>query len=210
MTLLRRTPPGRAGRLWLRRRLRTAEQGREQLDRKLRILLPELEARRAAADGRRAEWGTTCAQAETWLLRAALLGGQDALRCAAAAAPARVEISWITRMGLRYPDDAAVVGPAQQPATGAVVNAATGPAREAARAALEAGVRTAAAEEAVRRLEAEVEATRRRLRALDERWLPSLRAALVGLELSLAQAEQEDALRLRRAAPTAAARSDPP
>ena len=43
MALLARIPPGRAGRMWLRRRLATAERGREQLDRKLRILLPDLQ-----------------------------------------------------------------------------------------------------------------------------------------------------------------------
>ena len=42
--------------------------------------------------------------------------------------------------------------------------------------------------------------TRRRLRALDKRWLPWLRAELADVELSLEQTEQEDALRLRRAA----------
>jgi V/A-type H+-transporting ATPase subunit D len=62
-----------------------------------------------------------------------------------------------------------------------------------------AGVRSAAAEEAVRRVEAEIAVTRRRIRALDRRWLPQLHAALALLEQSLVQAEQEDAVRLRRA-----------
>ena len=46
--------------------------------------------------------------------------------------------------------------------------------------------------------------TRRRLRALDKRWLPRLRDELVRLELTLEQTEQEDTLRLRRAAATTA------
>jgi V/A-type H+-transporting ATPase subunit D len=105
-------------------------------------------------------------------------------------------------MGLRYPDDAEV-RPAPAPATAGLGGAATAPAAAAVRAALAAGVTTAAAEQAVRLLEAEVAVTRRRLRALDTRWLPSLQAALADLELSLAQAEQEDGVRLRRAGPAA-------
>jgi V/A-type H+-transporting ATPase subunit D len=66
-------------------------------------------------------------------------------------------------------------------------------------AALAAGVRSAAAEEAVRRVESEVAVTRRRLRALDKRWLPWLEQSLAELELSLEQAEQEEGARLRLA-----------
>ena len=55
--------------------------------------------------------------------------------------------------------------------------------------------------------------TRRRLHALDKRWLPWLSAALADLELGLEQAEHEDGIRLRRAlagAPTGGTRSVPP
>jgi V/A-type H+-transporting ATPase subunit D len=41
--------------------------------------------------------------------------------------------------------------------------------------------------------------TRRRLRALDKRWLPWLAESLRTLELSLEQVEQDDGIRLRRA-----------
>ena len=78
-------------------------------------------------------------------------------------------------------------------------NAALRPAVTACRAALLAGARTAAAEEAVRRLEREIALTRRRIRALDKRWLPWLHTALHERELTLEQAEQEDGVRLRRA-----------
>ena len=56
------------------------------------------------------------------------------------------------------------------------------------------------AEDAVRRLDAEIVVTRRRLRALDKRWLPWLRQSLAVLELAIEQGEQEDGMRLRRAA----------
>lgn len=199
MPLSSRIPHGRAGRLWLRHRLATAERGRDQLDRKLRVLLPERQRIGAEAQRRRTEWSDACANARTWLLRAALLGGQDALRGAAAADPVEVEITWTTSMGLSYPDSATIASPSPEPPQAS--NSAIPPATSAVRDALAAGARTAAAEEALRRLDTEIALTRRRVRALDKRWLPWLRTSLAELDLTLQQAEQEDAARLRRAAP---------
>ena len=203
-------PPGRAGRNWLRRRLTTAERGRGQLDRKLRSLFPEQQRLRIKAARDRADWESACGAAQTWLLRAVLLGGQDAIRGASPTEPARIEVEWTTTMGLGYPRGAR---PASEPATGASTglapssaasgpsgNAAIAPATAAFQTALAAGVRTAAAEEAVRRIDAEIAVTRRRLRALDRRWLPRLQHELNRLDLALEQSEQEDGLRLRRAA----------
>ena len=199
MALLARVPPGRAGRLWLRSRLATARRGREQLDRKMRILVPELQRRRLQAERCRREWAAAMDQAQTWLLRAALLGGQDVVRHAVGPDRAEVELTWTTTVGLSYPVDVTVVGP-QDDTLPLAANSAIGPAAAAYRAALLAGVRTAAAEEAVRRVEAESAITRRRLRALEKRWLPALDDALRALELSLEQSEQEDSMRLRRTA----------
>lgn len=204
MALLARIPPGRAGRLWLRRRLDTAERGRDQLDRKLRILVPELQRRRIQADLCRKDWAEACSDATTWLLRATLLGGQDAVRHAVPPHLAEVELTWTTAVGLSYPADVRLVSlPEDAPLLPG--NAAIAPAAAAFRAALLAGVRTAAAEEAVRRVEAESAVTRRRLRALEKRWLPWLHESLAALELALEQGEQEDSVRLRR---TAAAQPD--
>ncbi|GAA2154576.1 hypothetical protein GCM10009844_40610 [Nocardioides koreensis] len=192
-----RVPPGRAGRIWLHRRLAAAERGREQLDRKLRILLPELQRRRLRAERFDREWRAACAVARTWLLRVAILGGEDAVVGAAAAEPARVEVTWATTMGLGYPAGAELVtqpGRAVPPANAAVV-----PAVEAFEAALRAGVGSAAADEAVRRVEAEIAVTRRRMRALERRWMPWLREALAEREAALEQGEREDGVRLRRA-----------
>ena len=199
MPSLAAVPPGRAGRTWLRRRLSTAERGREQIDRKLRILFPEQQRLRIQADRDRAAWWSACADADRWLLRAALLGGQDGIRDASTLEPVTVEVRWSTTMGLSYPSGAEV-SPAADDVSLPAANSAIAPAATAFREALRAGVRTAAAEEAVRRLDAEIAVTRRRLRALDKRWLPRLRAELVSLELTLEQTEQEDAQRLRRAA----------
>lgn len=209
MPTLTAVPPGRAGRSWLRRRLATAERGREQIDRKLRILFPEQQRLRILAERQRADWVAACGEADRWLLRAALLGGQDGIRDASTLQPVTVEVRWSTAMGLSYPSGADL-SPARDDVALPVANAAIGPAAAAVRRALEAGVRTAAAEEAVRRLDAEIAVTRRRLRALDKRWLPRLRAELVILELTLEQAEQEDAQRLRRAAATTSERTARP
>jgi V/A-type H+-transporting ATPase subunit D len=183
--------------MWLRRRLDTAERGRDQLDRKLRILIPERQRLRIRADHRREEWIAAHAEAQTWLLRASLLSGQDAIR--GAAPPDLVDLTVLSTssMGLVYPEDVTLASYGRDlPALPG--NAAVAPAATALRAALLAGARAAAADEAVRRLEAEIAVTRRRMRALDKRWLPWLRDALATLELSLEQAEQEDNTRLRR------------
>ncbi len=197
MPISARVPPGRAGRIWLRRRLATARRGRDQLDRKLRILQPEVQRQRIRAARSHEEWRRACARVRLWTTRVALVSGQDAFRHAAARHPAVVELSWATSMGVVYPSAVSVT---TTPEPGAVVdNAAVAPALEATRTALLAGARAAAADEAVRRIEAEIDVTRRRLHALDRRWLPWLEAELARLELALEQAEHEDGVRLRRA-----------
>jgi len=193
-----RVPPGRAGRLWLARRLGTAERGRDQLDRKLRLLVQDQQRMRILAERARAEWRTAFREADTWLLRAAVLGGQDAVRGAAAPSLVEVNVTWASEMGLTYP---ATVELASTSGTVDHIdgNAALAPAATAFRVALLAGARCGAAEEAVRLLELEVALTKRRLRALEKRWVPWLQAALRERELVLEQSEQEDGIRTRRA-----------
>ena len=200
MPAAKRIPPGRAGRLWLHRHLSTAQRGRDQLDRKLRILVPERQLRWTQAEQCGAEWLRTCEEARTWLLRVSLLGGQDAVRAASVGPPLQVEISWATAMGLRYPDSVTFTGAGPEPPY--LGNAAVRPAAAAFRAAMLAGARTAAAQEALRRIDEEIGITRRRVRALDKRWIPWLRASLASLDLALEQAEQDDGARLRRTTST--------
>ena len=59
-------------------------------------------------------------------------------------------------------------------------------------------------------METEVAVTRRRMRALDKRWLPWLEQSLAALELSLEQAEQEEGARLRLASAAMPARGAEP
>ena len=61
-------PPGRAGRLWLQRRLQVARRGADLLDRKLRLLADELGRLRTDSARTGAEWDRRCADAERWLL----------------------------------------------------------------------------------------------------------------------------------------------
>jgi V/A-type H+-transporting ATPase subunit D len=191
-------PPGRAGRLWLRRRQAVAERGRAQLDRKLRILLPQQQSHRMRTAHLQQQCVEASEQARTWVLRAALLGGEDALRSGAPLEPAEARVGWQVVMGVALPIDADVRFPA--PSGFPPANAAVGPAAEAVRRTVRSAVRLAAAEEALRRLDAEVAVTRRRLRAIETHWLPWLEAERARLEQALEQDEQDDGLRLRRAA----------
>ena len=195
-TGIRGVPPGRAGRVWLRRRLTAARRGRDQLDRKLRILLSERRRLRVLLDGQRHDWSDAWRQAQTWLLRAALLGGEDSIRVAGARERPSASIQWETVMGVLYPVSISVQRGGDEPDR-VWGNAALAPAQLALWRAVETGGRVAVTEEAIRRLEAEISLTRRRLRALDQRWLPRLGDALHDLELTLEQAEQEEGIRVR-------------
>jgi V/A-type H+-transporting ATPase subunit D len=198
-----RVPPGRAGRLWLRGRLQVAERGLDLLDRKLRILRREHERLALLTQRTGDRWEQACREAETWLLRAALLGGQRALRLSAASPAAEVTIAWRDTMGLRYPAEATcdLATEASPPLPG---TAALAPATAAYRAALAAAVQHAAATAALEIVADEIAATSQRLRAIQDRWIPRLQATLAEVELALDESEQADAARLRRAAATQA------
>jgi V/A-type H+/Na+-transporting ATPase subunit D len=189
-------PPGRAGRLWLVRRLQVARRGADLLDRKLLILTSELGRLRESAARAAADWDRCCADAEQWLLRAGMLGGQRAVRLAAPGPAADVTISYRLTMGVRYPVGAECVSPASATWDDPVLTGT----RQAHDAALAAAVRHAAAAEAVRVIEAEMLATRYRLRAVRDRWIPRLEQALTEVTLAIEEQELADAARLRLAA----------
>ncbi len=188
-------PPGRAGRLWLTRRLRVAWRGADLLDRKLRILTDQLSGLRDAAAQTAAEWNRCCADAEQWLLRASLLGGQRAIRLAADGQAADVTISYALTMGVRHPASAICLIPDPVTWDGTALTAT----RQAHRAALAAAVRHAAAAEALRVVEAEALVTRYRLRAVRDRWIPRLEQALAEVTFAIEEQELADAARLRLA-----------
>ncbi len=188
-------PPGRAGKLWLTRRLQVARRGADLLDRKLRILQGDLDRFRDAAARTAAEWDRCCADAEQWLVRASLLGGERAVRLAADGQLATVTIPYAVTMGVRHPASPACAIPAPLTWDGPTL-ART---RQAHAAALQAAVQHAAAAEAVRVIEAETLATRYRLRAIEDRWIPRLEQALAEVTLALEEQELADASRLRLA-----------
>jgi V/A-type H+-transporting ATPase subunit D len=192
---LRRVPPGRSGRLWLQHRLAVAERGAALLDQKLRILRAEVRRATLAADTSGAAWTAAAEEAGRWLLRASLLGGERAVRLASDGVLAQVELTWASTMGVRHPAGATCVLPPQ--ADLPLGGAALVQAREAHLRAVDAAVRHAADVAAVQLLRAEEAATRRRLRAVQERWVPLLESTLRAAELGLEEQEHEDGVRLR-------------
>jgi len=200
MAKLLHVPPGRAGRLWLQHRLSTAQHGADLLDHKLRILRTEREQLALQQDRMTAEWESASREADRWLLRGVLLGGQRSVQLAAAPAPAEVRICWEQSMGVRYPAEAICTVPDPSPDAPPPSNAALVAARDCYRRAVQAAVRQAAIETAVRVLQAQETATRRRLRAIEDRWIPRLQEALAELQIKLEEDEHSDAVRLRWAA----------
>ncbi len=189
-------PPGRAGRIWLVRRLQTARRGADLLDRKLRILQGEL-ARLQAADAQTAaQWDMCQADARTWLLRAALLSGERAIRLADDGQAADVQVRYGTTMGIRYPATATCTVPQAATWDGPVMARV----RLAHRAALAAAAQHAASSAAVGAVDSEVRATRYRLRAVRDRWIPGLERALAEVTFTIEELERADAARLRLAA----------
>ncbi|MGI5229655.1 V-type ATP synthase subunit D [Actinoallomurus sp. CA-142502] len=194
MTILARVPPGRAGRLWLRRRLEVTRRGVDVLQRQLRILVREHDRLASVAERTRRAWESACADADMWALRACMADGRRALR---PSPPADVTVRWEETMGLRHPA-AATCRPAGDPPPMAC-SAALAEARRAARTALQAAVDHAVAREAERRVARRIAVIRQRIRALEDRWLPRLTAAIKEIDLALEEAERADAARLRRA-----------
>jgi V/A-type H+-transporting ATPase subunit D len=200
MVDLRRIPPGRAGRLWLTGRLRSARLATDLLERKLRILRLERERFDLRADRTGRRWGTSWRTADRWGTRAAVLGGHRAALLCAPAGRATVEVAWANAMGVRYPAEAVCrlpVAAVGDPVAGTVTIVE---ATEAYRAAVVAAVAHAAAEAARRAVDAELAATGRRRRAIADRLLPGLEAALASVTADLEETERAETVRLRWAA----------
>jgi V/A-type H+-transporting ATPase subunit D len=197
---LRGVPPGRAGWLWLRRRLAAADRAATLLDRKLRMLRAEHDRLGPVADRARRSWVATCATADRWLTRAAVVGGERGIRLATGEAEAEAELTWVGLMGARYPAAAVCQLPGPADGVDIAASAALPEAVAAHRAAVRAGVEYAVVAEAVRVVDAEAAATRRRLRVLTDRYIPRLVAALDAATQRLAEAERAEAVRTRWAA----------
>lgn len=186
----------RAGRLRLLARRDVAGRASELLQSKEEAL--ERERARLEGYARRAgdEWRVSIDTVHDALVRARMLGGCDEIDRVSVDQPARIVIDWQTSMGIAYPADVDVErGRGFAP----VSTAALRPVIDCAGTALDAAVRHAAASLAVRRIESELVATRRRRRAIDDRMLPSLDAQLHRLELHLDELDRAEAMRVRLA-----------
>ncbi len=200
MTRVRGMPSGRAGRGWLVRRVGTAGRAASLLDRKLRILRREQERYTRRSEEALEEWTRALASAEEWALRAALLGGAGALVPELDGASADVTVEWSAVMGARFPSSARVDLPDLPPGSWLPASSAVDAAAAAYRVALEAAVDAAVSRAAARVVTEEIDATRFRKRAIEDRWLPRLQAASAELDLVLSETEAGEAGRLRLAA----------
>lgn len=191
-----RAPAGRAGRLWLRRRLAAAEHAVDLLERKLRILRAEQDRLALLLQRTEREWRARDAEAERSLLRATLLGGRRALALADDGRLAVVTVEHTVTMGVRYPARVGYRPPEPLPRTPEGVSLAA--ARRACQAALAAACEHAAATAAAATVDRDVAETRQRVQAIRNRWLPQLRQALGDVEFTLEEQEREDGARLRQ------------
>lgn len=140
------------------------------------------------------QWRNQLDAARTWLLRVKALGAGPEL--GTIGEPATIEIQWQTSMGVTYPGSVSSTAGSTPPL---VSTAALGPARAAYEQALAAGAQHAAAGVALRRVQSELVATRRRRRALEQRLEPRLEDELHQLDLVLDERDREAAIRTRLA-----------
>ncbi|MFJ9712745.1 V-type ATP synthase subunit D [Streptomyces sp. NPDC101234] len=195
-----RVPAGRAGRLQLRRSLATALRGADLLERKLRLLLDRERVARRAAEEAGEVWRQRLAEADTWLVRGVLLGGEAALAEAAPTDRAAADVTWAALMGVRHPATVSWKDAVRSPEEPTPPNSALAHAETAYRAAVRAAAEHAVQRAAADLLAAEAVRTRQRVRALRRHWIPRLRDELTAVELALEEGEHEEAVRRRWAA----------
>jgi len=194
-----RIPPGRAGRTWLVARLEIAARGAELLDRKRQALLREqLRLRRELAEARSA-WNAAAADVAQWTARSAILDGSVRLELLVrhVQGHAAVELSWSNLMGARLPAAAGIEFPEAPPLSALGASSAMVLLDRACREAALAAVRCAAAERAEAEVSAELGRAVRRLRALEDRWIPQHKQALAQLDLALDESQREQSARVR-------------
>jgi vacuolar-type H+-ATPase subunit D/Vma8 len=186
----------RAGRIRLVERLDVAKRAAVLLHSKEVAL--ERERVRLEAHAARAalQWHERCSEAGSWLDRARALGASHELTTIIARDqhPATVTQRWQTSMGIVYPGS---VECSPRTPSALTSTAALGPTADAYGRALAAAATHAATSAAVERLDAELVNTRRRRRAIEERLLSRLEAALRELDLHLDELDREEALRAR-------------
>lgn len=194
-----RVPPGRAGRPWLLHRLEVARAGADVLEEKRRALLRRRDQLALEEAEARLEWERLAQEAVTSHHRALVLSGARRLRLAAfyGGGRADVRVQYRNLLGVTLPDSAQVdfTEPVDLVPLGVTLPLAL--AAGIHRQALAAAARYASAREAHRRVSEECRSTARRLRAIEQRWIPRHEEALARLELTLDELEREDSGRVR-------------
>ncbi len=186
----------RAGRLRLVARHDLATHAAELLRSKEEALERERVRLEGHANRAHDEWIRACRAAASELVRARMLGASGELARLHAASRASVTPDWQASMGIVYPGGVDCA-PGLRPAV--TSTAALRPAIDAYRAAFAAAGPHAAASAAVDRLDAELAATRRRRRAIEDRLSPALASALVELDQHLDELDRDEAMRVRMA-----------
>lgn len=188
----------RAGRLGLIHQLELARHGVDLLRSKEDALQREQVRLEAHVVRTRARWGEACADAFSWLLRARALGASDEIAALVTLGEASANISphWQASMGVTYPG---IVDVVSGPEPTVVSTAALRPTIDAYQKALSTGAAHASSTTAWRGLSGELNDTRRRRRAIEQRLVPQLEASLHGLDLHLDEQDRDEALRTQLA-----------
>jgi V/A-type H+-transporting ATPase subunit D len=197
-----RIPPGRAGRLWLRERLAAARKAADLMDHKRRELDGELSRMRTICAERERAWRAAMQNATSWMRRVDATGAARSVRLGTAllTEEATIELTWRQVMGVRYAAEYELRLPTEPPISSLNGGAALDPALTAFRHATDAAMAHAIARTALARIESDLERTKRRLRALELRAIPTHEEALRALELSLDEKSREEAVAARWAA----------
>jgi V/A-type H+-transporting ATPase subunit D len=192
---------GRAALLSLRRRRAIATRSIEIMQRKAYALGREQRRLRQHVDETRHAWESASHDADRWYLRATMLGGAQQFELIRSLiTPANAHIGWRSTMGLTRPAHTAVDTTAPAATASLARSSALPPAVAAYRHAVGAALDHAAASRALTLVDDELARTRRRLRALEHRWLPELDRRMHEIERVLAEQERDDMVRTRWAA----------
>jgi V/A-type H+-transporting ATPase subunit D len=193
-----RVPPGRAGRIWLLRRLEVAHRGADVLDQKRRTLLRERQRLAERLSAAAADWEHAARAAAAWNARAQALAGQRRLRLAALhSGTATVTVTWRNMLGVIVPIDARFESGGTPDFVALGGGASIALAAQAHAEALSAAAVYAATRAANEAIATELATTTVRLRAIEQRWIPDHEAALKTLELTLDENELADIARAR-------------
>jgi V/A-type H+-transporting ATPase subunit D len=174
-----------------------ARRGAELLAEKQRALLRERARLEPLVAQARSDWEQRAGEAERWLARAAMLGGERQVAFAPTML-AQLTMSWRTILGVRCPADPQLKLPPERELVRAGASAAVYSAATAHRRALEAAVNVGVAERALGLIQTDLRATTLRRVAIERRWIPAHERPLAALELSLDEVEREDSARVHR------------